>query len=335
VTVARGKRVGAFANAVLRKIASESAEAKGDKRAALEQATRASVAPALWASLARSLGEAGAAAFLAATAPPAVGLRTRVGENRDAWMSRLAEHAPRATLTAGTVSPLAILMRSGGDPQKLPFVRDGHLAIHEEGAQAVALALGAQTGETVLDACAGRGNKTALLAECVGPSGAVDAVDQHPSKLTRLQTELARLGLAPRATYAVDWTIGSGEVPAMYDRVLVDAPCSGTGTIRRRPDLAARWDAAKLPEFHELQARILVAAAERVKPGGAVIYAVCSLLREEGEDVIAAALTRAPWLREATFGSEVPVLAGVPSLRLTPHEHGTDGFFLAALGRRT
>jgi 16S rRNA (cytosine967-C5)-methyltransferase len=332
VTVARGKRVGAFANAVLRRLAAEST---GDKRAALEQATRASVAPGLWESLVRSLGEASAAAFVGVTAPPAVGLRMRAGDDRSSWLARLGAQTPRATFAAGTVSPLAILMRSGGDPQKLPFVRDGELAIHEEGAQVVALALGARAGETVLDACAGRGNKTALLAELVGPSGAVDAVDQYPSKLTRLQTELARLRLAPRATYAVDWTVGVGEVPDTYDRVLVDAPCSGTGTIRRRPDLAARWDAAKLPELADLQLRILLAAADRAKPGGIIVYAVCSLVREECEDVVAAALARAPWLAEATLSGEgVPLLSGATAVRLTPHEHGTDGFFLAALQRR-
>ena len=332
VTEARGKRVGAFANAVLRKLA---AEATDDKRGALELATRASVAPALWASLSRSLGESSAAAFIAATAPPPVGLRIRAGEDRSAWLVRLAAHAPRATFAPGQVSPLAVLMRGGGDPQKLPFFREGELGIHEEGAQVIALALGARAGERVLDACAGRGNKTALLAELVGPSGAVDAADQHPSKLARLKAELERSKLAPRATYAVDWTVGPGEVPATYDRVLVDAPCSGTGTIRRRPDLAARWDAAKVPDLAELQVRILVAAAARVKPGGTIVYAVCSLLREECEDVIAEARRRAPWLEEANLSAEwVPALANAKTMRLTPHEHGTDGYFLAALQRR-
>jgi 16S rRNA (cytosine967-C5)-methyltransferase len=226
-------------------------------------------------------------------------------------------------------------MRGGGDPQKLPFYRDGELTIHEEGAQVVALALGAQAGENVLDACAGRGNKTALLAELVGPAGAVDAVDQHPSKLSRLEGELRRMRLGPRATYAVDWTVGHGDVPSGYDRVLVDAPCSGTGTIRRRPDLGARWDPAKLPELCELQVQVLLAASGRAKVGGTIVYAVCSLLREEAEDVIAAALAGAPWLAEAKLSGEwAPLLSGVTALRLTPHEHGTDGFFVAALERR-
>jgi 16S rRNA (cytosine967-C5)-methyltransferase len=344
VTQARGKRVGAFANALLRRLA---AEPTGDKRAALEQATRASVAAPLWEALARSLGDAGASAFLAATATPPVVLRVRLGEgggaslaqlveSRATWIDRLAAHAPRASFEQGALSPLAVLMRGGGDPQKIPFYRDGALAIHEEGAQVIALALGAAPGETVLDACAGRGNKTALLAEMVGPSGSVDAADQHPSKLTRLVTELERLKLRPRATYAVDWTVGPGDTPAEYDRVLVDAPCSGTGTLRRRPDLAARWDASKLPELRELQVKVLLGAAARVKVGGLVVYAVCSVLREECEDVVAMVLARAPWLVQSTLCDRfVPALGGVHALRLTPQDHGTDGYYLAALQRRS
>ncbi|HEX9296432.1 MAG TPA: RsmB/NOP family class I SAM-dependent RNA methyltransferase, partial [Polyangiaceae bacterium] len=221
------------------------------------------------------------------------------------------------------------------DPQKLPFYRDGRITIHEEGAQAIALSLGACSGETTLDACAGRGNKTSLIAEMVSPSGAVDAADQHPQKLVRLSSELARLHLAARATYAVDWTIGPGDVPGGYDRVLVDAPCSGTGTIRRRPDLATRWQASSLSAFQALQVAMLVAASERAREGGAILYAVCSVLREEGEDVVERAVARAPWLSRAPFPAEpARSLAGeATTLRLTPHEHGTDGYFMASLVR--
>jgi 16S rRNA (cytosine967-C5)-methyltransferase len=333
VTAARGKRVGAFANAVLRRLAAE--PTPPDKRAALETAIRASIAPALWTSLVRSLGATQASAFMGTTTPPPVGLRVRVGQSRPAWLERLTAHAPRATFSSGALSPLAILMRGGGDPQNLPFFRSGELAIHEEGAQVVALALGATAGDTVLDACAGRGNKTALLTELVAPAGAADAADQYPSKLARLAAELSRMKLAARATYAVDWTVGPGDVPAEYDRVLVDAPCSGTGTIRRRPDLAARWDAAKLLDLRELQTRILLGAASRAKVGGLIVYAVCSVLREEGEDVIAEVRARAPWLEEATLSdpSGGP-LSGRTTMLLLPHEHGTDGYFLAALRRR-
>ncbi len=314
IQLARGKRVGAFANAILRRLARETA---GDKREALEAAIRASVSPALLDALVHSLGADGAEAFLVARGTPPVGLRIRWGED------------------PGRSSPLAIEMHGGSDPQKLPFYRDGRITIHEEGAHAIALSLGACSGETTLDACAGRGNKTSLIAEMVSPSGAVDAADQHPQKLVRLSSELARLHLAARATYAVDWTIGPGDVPGGYDRVLVDAPCSGTGTIRRRPDLATRWQASSLSAFQALQVAMLVAASERAREGGAILYAVCSVLREEGEDVVERAVARAPWLSRAPFPAEpARSLAGeATTLRLTPHEHGTDGYFMASLVR--
>jgi 16S rRNA (cytosine967-C5)-methyltransferase len=130
--------------------------------------------------------------------------------------------------------------------------------------------------------------------------------------------------------------VGPGDTPAEYDRVLVDAPCSGTGTLRRRPDLAARWDASKLPELRELQVKVLLGAAARVKVGGLVVYAVCSVLREECEDVVAMVLARAPWLVQSTLCDRfVPALGGVHALRLTPQDHGTDGYYLAALQRRS
>jgi 16S rRNA (cytosine967-C5)-methyltransferase len=292
--------------------------------------------PWLREALARSLGEAGAEAFLLSGAAPPIGLRIRWGEDRASWIDRLRSALPDATFEAGAVSPLAILMRGGSDPKRLPFYREGQITIHEEGAQVIALSLGASPGETILDACAGRGNKTALVMEMVGPTGAVDAADQHPQKLERLSTELARTHLAPRALLAVDWTAGPGDVPSRYDRVLIDAPCSGIGTIRRRPDLVTRLKASSLGELLDLQTSILVNAAERVKEGGTVLYAVCSPLREESEHVIERALTRAPWLTPAPFPSgPAKELAGQsPTLRLTPYEHGTDGYFLASLQRR-
>jgi 16S rRNA (cytosine967-C5)-methyltransferase len=326
----RDKRVGAFANAILRRL---SEEPSGDKRALLECALEESLVPWLRNALVRSLGEDGARGFLLSSGAPAIGLRVRLGEDRNAWLERLRTAAPGATFEAGRASPLAIVMRQGGDPEKLAYIRDGRIAIHEEGAQVIALALGAELGETVLDACAGRGNKTALLAEAVGSSGAVDAADQHPQKLSRLVIELERLRLAPRSTFAVDWTIGAGDVPDSFDRVLVDAPCSGVGTLRRRPELVMRREPDSLAELSEIQTKILIAAAGRTRTGGTVVYAVCSVLREECEDVVERALVRAPWLARAPFAGEpARKLAGdADALRLLPHEHGTDGYFLASL----
>ncbi|CAN5739795.1 hypothetical protein BH11MYX4_BH11MYX4_27990 [soil metagenome] len=188
----------------------------------------------------------------------------------------------------------------------------------------------------MLDACAGRGNKTGLLARAVGEGqGGVDAADLHPAKLERLALELDRIGLHARATFAVDWAAGAGSVSGPYDRVLVDAPCSGTGTIRRRPELLLRRTAADLAALATLQRSILARTATLVRPGGRLVYAVCSVLREEAEDVIAGAeelgLTPAP------FDAPLPPLvapAGATSFRLLPHEHGTDGYFVASFVRK-
>jgi len=134
----------------------------------------------------------------------------------------------------------------------------------------------------------------------------------------------------------VDWSVGSGDVAGDYDRVLVDAPCTGVGTLRRRPDLATRRDPADLSELSAKQAAIAARAAEHVRPGGGrLVYAVCSVLREEAEDVVTHLLARAPKLRPAPFDSPaVRALAGEAStLRLLPHVHGTDGYFVASFVR--
>jgi len=331
---ARGQKLGAFANAVLRRL---SENVPKDKAGSFTRAVVDSVAPWLKGALGRSLGDAGAAAFLTYSAPPPLCLRIRLGADRDGVIDRLSRSAPTgAVIEPGKISPLAILIRGGGDPRRLAGYEQGDFVIHEEGAQLVALALGARAGETVLDACAGRGNKTSLLAEAVGPTGAVDAADLYEQKLDRLREDLATLRLSPRATFAVDWTAGRGGVKEGYDRVLVDAPCSGVGTLRRRPEIALRREQEDLEAFARLQLKILLAAAPLVRPGGTVVYAVCSVLREEAENVVARATAEMPSLAAAAF-PEGPArdLAGEhTSLRLLPQVHGTDGYFIACLQRK-
>jgi 16S rRNA (cytosine967-C5)-methyltransferase len=292
-----------------------------------------SAPPWLFDALAQALGDEGARAYLgAALEPPAIGLRLRHGAERDAWIARLSAAAPEASFEAGKVSPLAIRVFGAGAPQKLPGYAEGAWTAQEEGSQLVALALGAVAGETVLDACAGRGNKTAILAAAVGDGGAVDAADLHASKLSRLGSELARMGLVVRATHAVDWAVGAGDVSGPYDRVLVDAPCSGSGTLGRRPDLYLRREAEDVSTLSRLQADIAARAASVLRPGGRMVYAVCSVLRQEAEDVVAALLARDPSLAPAPFDAgPARALAGEESqLRLLPHVHGTDGYFLAS-----
>lgn len=325
----RGDRLGGFANAVLRKVAKE-------PKPSAEEIARASLAgaePALARAIVDSIGEAGALALLSAEETPPLGLRTIDEAARDELIVRLREARPEASFEAGKVSPLAVLVRGAGRVVDLPGYDEGAWTSQEEGSQVIALALGAKPGETVLDACAGRGNKTSLLARAVGPDGAVDAADLHPAKLDRLREELARLGLAPRDTIAVDWSKGAGSARGPYDRVLVDAPCSGTGTIRRRPELLSKRRAADVAELAALQRALLTRTAALVRPGGRLIYAVCSVLREEAEGVISAAAELG--LVPAAFDSAVAdrIAKGAASFRLLPHEHGTDGYFVASFVR--
>ena len=146
--------------------------------------------------------------------------------------------------------------------------------------------------------------------------------------------ELEKIGVAPRATYAVDWSKGTGEAKGPYDRILIDAPCSGTGTIRRRPELALRRANNDVARLAVTQREILARAATLVKPGGRVVYAVCSILREEAEEVIAGAssfgLTPAPFDASAAIAASS---AEATALRLLPSRHGTDGYFVASFVR--
>jgi 16S rRNA (cytosine967-C5)-methyltransferase len=363
VRAVRGREVSAFANAVLRKVAADAAA----QPRALADALLASTPEWLSRALVRALGDEGARAFLRSGAePPPVALRVTDPITRDVWIERLREVAPQASFRAGSLSPCAIVARGAGRLLDLPGYAEGAWTLQEEGSQVVALALGARPAEAVLDACAGRGNKTALLARAVGPSGAVDAADLHASKLERLTRELARVGHAARATFATDWSVGAGEASGPYDRVLVDAPCSGIGTLRRRPELVSKRSLDKLAELAALQVAIVKHAATVLRPGGTLVYAVCSVVAEEAEDVITRVLEAVPSLERAPFdapeldlasivsarfdlaeGAEAARAAhaatapspasgavGTTAFRLLPHVHGTDGYFVACLRRR-
>jgi 16S rRNA (cytosine967-C5)-methyltransferase len=325
---ARGAGLAGFANAVLRKVASQ---APG-LAAARDTASYASLPTWLREGLVRALGEDAARQLVHVTGAPPTGLRVRRTEDRDVWGERLAEARPSATVERGDASPLAILVRGAGRLAELPGYGSAW-TVQEEGSQVIALALGARAGDVVLDACAGRGHKTAVLAEAVGPGGAVDAADLHASKLDVLRAHLAELGLAPRAVAEVDLSVGVGALRGPYDRALVDAPCTGTGTLRRRPELALRKQATDPARMAVLGRSILARVASAVKPGGRVVYSVCSVLREEAED----ALVRPEELslRPAPFDSDVVrALAGdATTLRLLPHLHGTDGYFIASFER--
>jgi 16S rRNA (cytosine967-C5)-methyltransferase len=315
---ARGGRVAGFGNAVLRKLAA-------GPRPELAQVLRESAPAWLTDKLDRLLSPAETGALLGAGVPLGrVWGRAAGGRAEPGWLAAAERHR---------ASPLARLLPSG-DPEKLDGYAAGAFVVQEPGAQLIALALDVKPGERVLDACAGRGQKTTLFVEAAGPSGEVWAADAHPKKLAALERECARLGLEPPRSAAVDWTLGTGDVPGGFDRVLVDAPCTGTGTLRRRPEITQRLSAEDPARLAELQTAILRAAASRARPGGRVVFAVCSVLEEEAEGVLARVadeLLPAPFEAPALEALAAP---GAHTLRLTPLRHETDGYFVASLVRR-
>ena len=307
VRMKRGKRLAGFANAVLRKLATERPETPRPP---------SSVAVPDWLrrSLEASIGAAHAADLLRVGSElPSIDLRVRADRDRALLADRIAAAHRAASIEETSLSPHGLRVRGAGDPRELPGYVDGVFAPQEEGAQLIGLLCNAKAGERVLDACAGRGGKTAQLLEAVGDSGAVVATDLHEHRLEQIDAELNRLRLdrSRLQTASVDWTVGKGAVDGPFDRVLIDAPCTGYGTIRRRPEILLRGGSESAARMGEVQVSILQNAATLVRPGGTLLYAVCSPLIEEGAGVVGKAelpgfelqVGRASPLKSLHFGS--------------------------------
>jgi 16S rRNA (cytosine967-C5)-methyltransferase len=312
----RGPKVAGFGNAILRKLSGE----RLDPATAIRESTPGW----LFAALSGAVGASEAEALLGVDIALGNVWVRPVGAAAPAW---LRDATPHRVVPTARLAP-------GGDPDKLEGFSDGAFVVQEPGAQLVALALGARSGERVLDACAGRGQKTTLLSERVGPSGKVWATDAHPSKLEALAREAGRLKLPAPDSAAVDYTLGVGDVPDDFDRVLVDAPCTGVGTLRRRPEIAERLTPSDPGRLGSLAAAILRGAAGRARPGGRVVLAVCSVLSEEAESVVESVTDL---LEPAPF--DAPELAAIgvgdaTKFRLLPRAHGTDGYFVASFVRK-
>lgn len=317
VRVQRGPRMAGFANAVLRKLAAQSEP--------LGTAGLAGAPAWLIERLSDAVGPAEALALLGADRAPSPAVRVIQGRSLPDWLERAEP---------GLVSPRARRIERVGDPRALPGYAEGSFVIQEEGSQAVALLVGARPGERVLDACAGRGQKASLLAEQIGGAGVLWAADLHLAKLDHLLLEFERLKLDPPTTRALDWTQGTSDVPGGFDRVLVDAPCSGTGTLARRPEILLRLTPNDPARLALLAVSILRAAATRARPGGRVVFAVCSVLAEECEAVVANALDLldpCPFESGELVGWVRP---DATQIRLLPIRNGTDGYFVASFRRK-
>ncbi|WP_062202248.1 RsmB/NOP family class I SAM-dependent RNA methyltransferase [Demequina salsinemoris] len=333
-----------FVNAILRRVSEASLEAwearvaPGQSRdaVALRHSHPAWVASELASALEADGRVAELPQLLAAdNAPARVALVARPGL---ADASSLVEEVPGAA--AGAYAPTAVVLAGGGDPGTIAAVRERRAAVQDEGSQVVASALVSarpvQAGERWLDLCAGPGGKAALLGAHAALGGAtLDALELHPHR-ARLVEDSVKAIPAGVVTVAVGDGTSWGEDGA-YDRVLLDAPCTGLGALRRRPEARWRKEPQDVSDLQETQERLLAHALTLVKPGGLVAYITCSPLLAETRDVVASAAgARVLDAREAVAsatGTEPADWGRGPHVQLWTHVHGTDSMFLALLER--
>ncbi|USI73161.1 RsmB/NOP family class I SAM-dependent RNA methyltransferase [Sphingomonas morindae] len=232
-------------------------------------------------------------------------------------------------------APDGLRLPQGAAVERLEAYAQGLFEVQDEGSQLVARACGAQPGQAVVDLCAGAGGKTLALAADMADRGRLLACDADRARLARLAPRAARAGVTiaePRLLDAGREADALADWREAADLVVIDAPCSGTGTWRRNPEARWRLTPDRLARLQTVQARLLRVGAALVRPGGALAYITCSLLDEEGVAPIAAFLEEAPHWR--VDGPALPAgAAHGPGWRLTPADAGTDGFFIARLRR--
>lgn len=250
----------------------------------------------------------------------------------DVRINRLVRPTPHLP-DAGPVAGLPDARRLPAGTDVTPLA--GQVEVQDAGSQAVALAVGARPGERLVDLCAGGGGKTLALAAAMEDRGAILACDADRGRLSRLRPRAGRAGIGMVETRLLN---PGREVEALSDwceaadRVLVDAPCSGTGTWRRNPEARWRLTPDRLARLAALQAHLLDLGAALVRPGGLLVHVVCSLLDMEGRDQADAFLARHPGWTADVPGLPLGTSHG-PGVRLTPARDGTDGFFVAHLRR--
>jgi 16S rRNA (cytosine967-C5)-methyltransferase len=214
---------------------------------------------------------------------------------------------------------------------------EGEWIVQDSSAQLVGYLLDPQPGETIVDACAAPGGKTLHIAELMQDQGTVWAVDRTASRLKKMQQNIDRLGLHCIQTKTAD----SRHIPEFVqqcDRVLVDAPCSGLGTLNRHADARWRQTPESVSELTQLQREILQQAATWVKPGGQLVYATCTLHPEENEVIVESFLSHnSHWIIDRPLASSPfePFTVAPGWIKVLPHQHQMDGFFMVRLKRAT
>jgi 16S rRNA (cytosine967-C5)-methyltransferase len=310
--------------------------ASGD---ALPDAVRADLPDWLWQRLSHEHGRDEAMRIAQGLLNPApLDLRVNLARMaRDEAQARLAADGLPAQATP--LSPAGLRLAGKPAINRHPLFKEGLVEVQDEGSQLLAWLLAPRRGEMVADYCAGAGGKTLALGMLMRSAGRLYAMDVSEKRLAALRPRAARAGLSNVHSIALsgEFDARAKRLAGKLDRVLVDAPCSGFGTLRRNPELKWRHDERAIEELAAKQKRILEAAARLVKPGGRLVYATCSILREENEAVVDSFEKTAPHFERLSCAAllaaqRIAVDTG-ERLRLWPHRHGTDGFFAAALQR--
>jgi 16S rRNA (cytosine967-C5)-methyltransferase len=305
----------------------------------LDPAVRADLPDWLWASLLEAHGAVEAMRIAQGLLNPApLDLRVNLAKiDREAVLHQLALDGIEGRATP--YSPAGIRLADKPAINRHALFAQGAIEVQDEGSQLLAYLVAPRRGEMVADYCAGAGGKTLALAMLMRGTGRVYAMDVSAKRLAALAPRAARAGISNVHTIGLSGATDARakRLAGKIDRVLVDAPCSGFGTLRRNPDLKWRHAATAVAELAEKQGQILAAAARLVKPGGRLVYATCSILREENEAVVDRFLREAPGFSllscsELLAAQRIALDTGA-QLRLWPHLHETDGFFATAFTR--
>ena len=248
------------------------------------------------------------------------------------------ELVERVTVSGGTLEahpwmPDCWLLRGGGELETMPAFQEGLFQVQDAAARGAVLAAGPRPGDRVLDVCAAPGGKSFAAAMAMEDRGEVIACDIHPHKLALIEKGAARLGLGCVRAELADGRERREAWAGAFDLVLCDVPCSGLGVIRKKPDIRYK-DPAALAGLPRVQRAILENAAAYVRPGGALLYATCTVLPEENEDVAEDFLTRHGEFQKEPFSLPGLEEENDGAMRLWPQRHGTDGFYVCKMRKR-
>lgn len=256
-------------------------------------------------------------------------------DSREAVLALFAKHDIEAQATP--YAPWGIRIKTPLDLSRHVLFKKGVFEVQDEGSQLLALLVGARRGEMVADLCAGAGGKTLALGAAMASSGRLYAFDISEKRLAKFSPRLKKSGLSNVTVQLINNENDTRikRLAGKLDRVLIDAPCSGLGTLRRNPDLKFRQSPDSLASLTLTQASLIRAGAKMLKPGGRLVYATCSLLNAENMAIVSGFLTEHPEFkllpaREVLAAQRVELDTG-DTLQLTPASHGTDGFFAAVL----